>query len=40
MREIKTVAVRVKAERFDFGNALDALVVQIVFERHVFVPQV
>ena len=34
MREIEAVAIRLKAKSFDFGDALDALLVQIVFERH------
>ena len=34
VREIETVAVRLKAERFDFRDAADALLVQLVFKRH------
>jgi len=33
VRKIETVSVRLEAESFDFGDALDALVVQVVFER-------
>ena len=33
MREIETMAVRLEAESFDFGDALDALAVQVVFKR-------
>ena len=33
MREIETVAVRLETQGFDFGDALDALLVQVVFER-------
>jgi len=40
VREIETVAVRLKAESFNFRDALDALVVQVIFKRHVLVPQV
>ena len=38
MGEIKAVAVGLEAERFNFGDALDALLVQIVF-RTIFAPQ-
>ncbi len=33
MGEIEAVAVGLEAERFDFGDALNALLVQVVFER-------
>jgi hypothetical protein len=42
MRKIEPVAVRLEAESLDFGNALDTLIVQVVFERQssLLVPQV